>query len=319
MKSLALKTWQKLIFLELLSVLVFVACTQTKAQNNDIALLSENTVEEIIPEAKPIGKEFKDYWYAGEAEITSYQLEQARYGEIREGKAVMIFVTEDFLPERQVKADNYGKSNVSVLKLNATKKFNTGIYPYSIMSSVFYPVANNAHAIKVSSSMQEWCGHVYAQLNNREEFEIMSHSYFEGEEDKSYNLNKSILENELWNKIRIAPETLPTGEIEVIPSFEFTRLRHVEVKAYPAKATLKNNGGTAVYSLSYPALDRELKITFNKDFPYEIQSWEETFKSGFGPNAKVLTTKATKIKSIKSPYWKKNHNKDEVLRDELGL
>ena len=319
MKSLTLKIWQKLIVLELLSVLVFVACTQTKAQKNDIALLAGNTVEEIIPEAKPISKEFKDYWYAGEAEITSYQLEQARYGEIREGKAVMIFVTEDFLPERQVKADNYSKSNVSVLKLNATKKFNTGIYPYSIMSSVFYPVANNAHAIKVSSSMQEWCGHVYAQLNNRKEFEIMSHSYFEGEEDKDYSLKKSILENELWNKIRIAPETLPTGEIEVIPSFEFTRLRHVEVKAYPAKAALKNNGDTSVYSLSYPALNRELKITFNKAFPNEIQSWEETFKSGFGPNAKTLTTKATKIKSNKSPYWKKNHNKDEVLRDELGL
>ena len=34
-----------------------------------------------------------EYWYAGEAEITSYELNQARYGEIHKGKAVTVFVT----------------------------------------------------------------------------------------------------------------------------------------------------------------------------------------------------------------------------------
>ncbi|MGB2691994.1 MAG: septum formation inhibitor Maf, partial [Thermodesulfobacteriota bacterium] len=41
-------------------------------------------------------EEFKAYWYDGKAEITSYKLEQARYGELHEGYAVMVFVTEDF-------------------------------------------------------------------------------------------------------------------------------------------------------------------------------------------------------------------------------
>jgi hypothetical protein len=68
-------------------------------------------------------QEFKDYWYAGEAEITSYELQQARYGEIRNGKAVLVFVTEDFLPQKQVKADRYNSTNIPVLKLNSTKKF----------------------------------------------------------------------------------------------------------------------------------------------------------------------------------------------------
>jgi len=48
-----------------------------------------------------ISQEFKDYWYAGKAEISSYKLEQARYGELRDGTAALIFVTEDFLPEVQ--------------------------------------------------------------------------------------------------------------------------------------------------------------------------------------------------------------------------
>ena len=41
-----------------------------------------------------LSQDFKDYWYDGSAEISSYQLYQERYGEMREGTAVMIFVTE---------------------------------------------------------------------------------------------------------------------------------------------------------------------------------------------------------------------------------
>jgi len=256
---------------------------------------------------KELSPEFKDYWYAGKAEISSYKLEQARYGEMREGKAVLVYVTEDFLPEKQVKADRQNPSNIPVLKLNATKKFNTGIYPYSIMQSIFYPISNNQHAIKVSSSIQEWCGHVYAQLNNREQFEIMSHSYFEKEADEHFKLYKTILENELWTQLRINPKSLPTGDLDIIPSFEYTRLRHIPIKSYKAKATLNNNS----YSITYPKLNRTLDINFNPNFPFDILSWEESIGK--------LTTKAIKLKTIQSAYWNKNSNKDETLRDTLQL
>src|SRR5690606_23926934 len=97
---------------------------------------------------KVLSQEFKDYWFGGKAEITSYELEQARYGEMRQGKSVLIFVTEPFLAKEQVKADEHHVDNVTVLKLNSTKNFITGIYPYSIMSSCFYPIWDNQHAIK---------------------------------------------------------------------------------------------------------------------------------------------------------------------------
>ena len=135
---------------------------------------------------------------------------------IREGTSVLIFVTEPFLPETQVKADRNNASNVPILKLNATKKYLTGIYPYSLMSSTFYPVSNDQHALKTSFSMQEWCGHVYSQLNNREQFEFTSHSYFEGEADQNLKLDKSILENEIWQRIRINPKELPLGDIKAV-------------------------------------------------------------------------------------------------------
>ncbi|MEW7291701.1 septum formation inhibitor Maf [Aquimarina sp. 2304DJ70-9] len=305
------------ILFVILGILVIIACGNIKADEPS-KTNTENTLENTEP-TKELSENFKKYWYAGEAEITSYQLEQARYGEIRKGTAVLIYVTEDFLPKKQVKADYQNNTNVPVLKLNATKKFNTGIYPYSIMQSTFYPVADNQHAIKISSSMQEWCGHVYAQLNNRNRFEVMSHSYFENEADQEFSLDKAILENELWTKIRIDPEGLPKGNIKIIPSFEYSRLRHKEIKAYSATATLEKQNNTTIFTLQYPELKRTVSITFNSKFPHEIESWTETFISGFGSNAKELTTKATKIKQIKSAYWGKNNNKDEVLREELGL
>ena len=290
------------------------SCKENKTEISETIAISEDKPEILAPEAI-LSKEFNDYWYNGEAEITSYKLEQARYGEIRDGKAVLVFVTEDFLPEIQVKADNYSKKNTSILKLNATKNFNTGIYPYSIMQSTFYPVANNQHALKISASVQEWCGHVYTQLNNRDEFEVVSHSYFQSEADQAFTLEKTWTENELWTKIRIDPKSLPVGDIQIIPSLEYTRLRHKELKAYNAVASIENG----IYTLFYPELNRTLKINFNVKFPYNIIGWEETMTSGFGTSAKTLTTKATRLESIKSAYWSKNHNADENLREVLKL
>ena len=304
-----------IVFLCFLCVLIIVmSCKDNKSETSEILAISEVNEEPIKPKTK-LSQQFKDYWYAGEAEITSYKLEQARYGEMRDGKAVLVFVTEDFLPDAQVKADNYSETNIPVLKLNATKKFNTGIYPYSIMQSIFYPVANNEHAIKVTASIQEWCGHVYTQINNRTNFEIMSHSYFQSEGDQSFSIEKTWTENELWTKLRIDPKSLPTGELDLVPSLEFTRLRHKDIKAYSAFASLDDGS----YTLTYPELDRTLKINFNSEFPYEISGWEETTVSGYGSTAKTLTTKATKLESIKSAYWGKNNNADEGLRKTLKL
>ncbi|PCJ94982.1 MAG: septum formation inhibitor Maf [Flavobacteriaceae bacterium] len=288
---------------------------EKKSTKDEIALAAITTP----PKKKKLTNEFKAYWYAGNAEITSYRLEMARYAETRKGTAVLIYVTEPFLADKQVKADESNPSNIPVLKLNSTKKFLTGIYPYSIMTSSFYPVHDNQHAVKISTSVQEWCGHIYAQLNNREEFNITSHSYFENEADQDFELEKTVLENELWNKIRIDPSALPVGGFKAIPSFEYVRLGHKELKAYDVVATLNESDGLSSYELRYPEFDRTLTINFTSTFPYTIESWTDTYKSGFGPNAKTMTTRATKISSLKTPYWKQHNNEHLFLRDSLGL
>lgn len=319
-----MKTWLRselTVLILTATLLTFESCKEQQADTSDKLAMNTEKLEDksaVLPK-KPLSEDFKKYWYAGEAEITSYKLEQARYGELREGTAVMIYVTEPFLPEVQVKADRSNASNVQVLKLNATKNYLTGIYPYSIMSSTFYPVHDNQHAIKTSLSIQEWCGHVYAQLNNRKQFEFTSHSYFEGEADQNIAFDKALLENEIWNKIRINPADLPIGEIEIVPSLEFFRIKHIPIKAMSANATIATKDGISSYTIDYGTASRKLTINFTADFPHTIESWTDEFKSGYGPKAKNLVSKGTKMKVLKTPYWGQNSNAFVHLRDSLNL
>ena len=268
-----------------------------------------------LPKTRSLSQEFKAYWYAGVAEVSSYTLQQARYGETRNGEAVLIFVSEPFDTEKQVKANQKGTETTSVLKLNRVRKFLTGVYPYSIMSSIFYPITVESQALKVTTSVQEWCGHVYAQLNNRDAFEVQSHSYFEAEADESFSLEKNILEDELWTMLRINPDLLPTGTLQVVPSFEFLRLKHQPIKSYTANVEVSEAGAYKNLTLTYPELNRSLNIQFRKEAPFRIEGWTETYPSGGVP----ITSTATLKKTILSPYWQKNSNSDVTLRDSLGL
>jgi hypothetical protein len=301
-----------------LSLLLFLmACNrpENSLNSNNMAIVSSEMKKS--GETRILSEQFKDYWFAGKAEITSYELIQERYGELRNGTAVTVFVTEEFLPDEQVKSDKPAENTIPVIKMNSTKKFLTGIYPYSIMTSAFNPITSKDHAIKVSNSVQEWCGQVYMQLNNRDKFEFMGHSYFEGEADQDISLEKTWLEDELWNLIRINPGDLPTGDISIIPSFETLRMRHKNVAAYDAVASLKQGDSITLYEVRYPVLERDLTIYFNSSFPFEIEKWEET-NAGWG-NKERMTTTATRMKRIKNAYWRLNSKSDVGLRDSLGL
>jgi hypothetical protein len=287
-----------------------MACNSSEKDSVAINIGSHEQTRTSHP--RNISENFKDYWFQGVAEITSYKLTQERYGELRDGTSVTIFVTEDFLPKVQVKANDHSEENISVLKLNSTKKYLTGIYPYSVMTSTFSPVNTTDHALKITHSIQEWCGQVYLQLNNKNSFEIEAHSYFEGEADQEIKMPKSWLENELWNRIRLNPEELPTGEITILPSFEYFRMSHQKIATHKALGILVKGDSISTYTLSYPDLKRELKIYFSSDFPYTIEGWEETHANG-------LTTTAERMKRLKTAYWGQNSNKYLRLRDSLGL
>jgi hypothetical protein len=264
---------------------------------------------------------FGRYWYQGKAELTRYALEQARYGELHKGDAVLVFVTEPFLPDRQVKLERGDPARgVSVLKLNSTRKFFTGIYPYSVMTSTFTPVDfSRGRTLKVASSTQEWCGLTFTQLNLRNgRYQGVQRSYFEAEGDRDFGFAPAWLEDELWTRIRLAPETLPVGDVRVVPGLHYARLWHKEVRPERARATLRSEGSRNVYTIDYSDVERELVIRFEKTFPFKIVGFEETTPGGFD-GSRSLTTKATATDSLMLDYWRRHGNADAHYRKELGL
>ncbi|MEL7426541.1 MAG: hypothetical protein AAFN81_26350 [Bacteroidota bacterium] len=68
------------------------------------------------------------YWYQGLGELNTYELEQNRYQGIHKGQLLLIFVSEDFLTDKQVKNDRYQNPNsTKILKTNSITRFTTGL------------------------------------------------------------------------------------------------------------------------------------------------------------------------------------------------
>jgi hypothetical protein len=277
-------------------------------------------------------EEHRAYWMQGKGEITSYKLTQARYGEVHQGEAVLIFVSEPFSRSKQVKLDDWehaGSDAVEVLKLNFTKKFLTGIYPYSLMLSTFSPIGQQQRTLKVSMSGQEWCGHVFGQMNWRDDhYAFTQFSYFESEGDRESKLPAEILEDELWARIRLAPEKLPTGNFKIIPGMFISRLLHVSLKAEEVKGNYIDQmpekydpAAIRGYRLDYQTgYDRSLTVYFERSFPHAIVGWEETYTDlALGKTKQKLTTHAERISTILIDYWTKHGNADRELRSKLGL
>ncbi|WP_188459531.1 septum formation inhibitor Maf [Psychroflexus planctonicus] len=289
------------------SILVFSCDTTT---DTSIAKQKEKTSENIM-----LSEETKNYWYSGLAEISSYNLVQQRYGEERKGKAVLVYVTEDFDENQLVKTDQKSKGDFSVLKLNSTKTFNTGIYPYHIMQSSFLPMENNNQVAKISASIQEWCGQSFIMLENRDEMEVQVNSYFQKIGNQNLALSKTQTENGLWNKLRIFPREIDTTQTEILPSFEYLRLNNINVKAYKVRISQTEENELLKTKIHYPSLNRNLEITQELKAPYAILSWEESTTK----NDSTYITKAIKVAEMRIDYWNKNQSNHSFLRDSLKL
>lgn len=260
---------------------------------------------------------FHDYWYQGKAEISTYDVVQERYGETRSAEQVSVYVTEDFSKKKQVKLDDAasaGDDRVPVLKLNTLRRFHTGIYDYSIMLSVFSPV-DGSPALKTTCTVQDWCGQVFFQTNlEKSGIRARSFSYFETEGDSDKRLPIVLLEDELWTKIRLNPDQIPSGKVNILPSATYVRLRHKPFQPEAAEVKIETSGAESVLKINYLNIPRSLSIRFETASPYRILGWEET--SG-GDSA--VQSKGTIKASRMSAYWSEHNNLHLPLRDSLRL
>lgn len=266
-----------------------------------------------------------NYWNQGKAELNRYELRQNRYADLHPGEAVLIFVKEDFLMDLQVKNDRYRNPNSKpVLKTNAIRRFTTGLYDYSIMTSVFTPM-EGSETQKVTLSAQDWCGQSFAQVNFRDEaYQHQLFSYFESEGDATATAKADWLEDEMFNRVRLLGMEVPTGTFTMIPSMTYLRLRHKPYAPYRADISLvpyqgKDFRGEALqlYTIDFPELDKQTQIVFEKAAPHRIVGFTETYPSAF--DGKMRTTTATLTHTLFEPYWEKNSADDVGLRKELGL
>ena len=270
-----------------------------------------------------------NYWSQGKAEVNVYEVSQNRYQENHSGQLVSVFVTEDFLTDKQVKNERYVNENSTwILKNIQLKKFTTGVYDYSLFNSVFTPINRNKFpkSLKVSASSQEWCGTMYTQFNLilDTDYKVEHRSYFESEGDRVTRIKKSYLEDEVFTVLRMNPLLLPVGTVQLIPPANYIQLKHLRIQSYKAITSLIPNDKKEIsgsnlmqYKIVYPELNRSIHIVFENKAPYKIMGWFEKFPSSF--DGKPRTTSIILKTQKMLPYWRQNSLKDKYLREELGL
>ena len=308
----------KIIFICTIAFVALASCEVTDDKTNASKPILTSHAQQNL---------WENLWYDGNAEISTYDVQQARYKDIHPGKTVLIFVTEDFLTDRQVKNEsNKTKHSTSVLKTNIVRHFNTGIYDYSIMSSIFTPIDKKKYpkTLKVTTSSQDWCGHSWMQLNHeKSKYRISQYSYFEKEGDKQLNVDDVFTEDEIFNQIRINPKALPKGEQRILPGTVFARLKHIPFQPSDVQITHEKSSSTEfngehlmVYSLVFPDFNRTLEIYYEEEFPHNIAGWKDSYPSYEG---KVQTSVAKQITTKRMPYWSQHNLEDAHLRAEIGL
>ncbi|MEY4541853.1 MAG: hypothetical protein RLZZ306_3610, partial [Bacteroidota bacterium] len=174
--------------------------------------------------------------------------------------------------------------SIQVLHSDFTGKIHKENYDYSAMTSVYLPLNQSLrpHAMKVINSVQEPSGNSFLELSQiPKSYEIIAKNTFKEKTKTLFILERKNLEDELWTKIRMNPNDLPTGDIEIIPSFAYWQSVRKSPNIYEAKAELKAYEGTEftgkklqIYTLDYPDLKRNLSIVFEGDFPFEIVGWK---------------------------------------------
>jgi hypothetical protein len=273
-------------------------------------------------------QDFWQYWSDGKAEISHYAVTQSRYGEPRKADVFMIFVTEPFNLSKQVKAD-YPEANnpaqTTVFKLNRVKKFQTGIYDYSLMTSVFVPVGayttdKTSFAagvpVKITFTCQEWCGTMFHQLNRvKNGIWSRSYSYFEPESDQQQTLTAdaaTLLGDELFIAVRELLRSFvgSTQQPQFYTTLERARFSHKPLTALQVRvqqqAAQGRVEGKMVDATKWVIAtgDGEWQFVVEKAYPRRILSYQHSDASGIIESGELRTT-------TRLPYWSLHSLSDE--------
>ena len=281
----------------------------------------------LMPGLAAADDPFWPHWSDGKAELNGYDLVQPRYGQLRTGKAVLVFVTEPFSRSRGVKVDRYDRNDpdhFTALKLNHMRDFPTGIYDYNLMTSVFVDPARGFAPVKVSFSGQEWCGHVFEEARfgqdaaGKGQTSVAVNSYFEGE-NATRTLPVNQTEDALFIQLRglmaTALDTQPKT-IAALPSALMRRLRHVVAApgaiavswSQPRSVTVPAGTFTVRGATWTRPTGGTCTLDVEVAYPHRITGWQ----CADGEVAKLRG-------STRLPYWSLNGEADQKYLKQLGF
>lgn len=271
---------------------------------------------------------FWERWGDGKAELNGYALRQPRYGELRAGEAVLVFVTETMTQAQRVKSDGGHPDEYPVLKLNDSRQFQTGFYDYRAMTSAWVRLDGRGplgSPEKVSTSVQEWCGHAWLQLLvDPRRTRLSLHSYFDGEGDRQREEAApagGLYADALPMLVRgLAGELLRPGARRTVP-YLGTLLDARLSRQGPAwgRATISRSEQAAPAPApegEAPAWSWTVEVDggptttwwVEEAAPHRLLGWRRSD----GEEARLLGT-------TRSAYWTQSREGDEALRAALGL
>lgn len=273
--------------------------------------------------------DFARTWYDGQAELNGYRWKGTRYGELRTGEAIAIFVTETIGADDHVKVDRpeeHRGATLTVLKLNLVRDFQTGLYDYNTMVTAFADV-ERLQPLRQTFSSAEWCGQVFEALDVRgKELTLDVQSYFQGESvQKTLPMKPDGITGEhlfVWLR-GLRGHALAAGETRKLPyladPFE-RRLRHSEASwgeltVTRPKELVLVSGKEQIWSIAYElgSTDgRTGKVMIEEAWPHRLLAWE--WKRGSELLDSAILTGSQRMK-----YWELHAEGQEALRKELGL
>ncbi|HEU4365023.1 MAG TPA: hypothetical protein VFT13_06105, partial [Candidatus Krumholzibacteria bacterium] len=240
--------------------------------------------------------------------------------------AVMIFVTEPFSESKRVKADDAAANpadTFTALKLNLVRDFQTGIYDYNTMVSVFVR-AETMEPAKVSFSSAEWCGHVYTEMTfAQKSIRGTVASYFEGESGpiSLARPRNGVGEDELFVALRgLRGDFLAAGATRTVPYLPgvlHARLAHKPLEWTQATITrAAASEKVTVPAGTFDAMRYDVKIadgragTFfiESAYPHRIVRWS------LPPDVSGELTGSARLE-----YWRLNAQGGESHLKDLGL
>lgn len=295
--------FNKILFLLLI---IFVPALTAKDPVSNKLTNPENFFEQV--DHKWIENE---YWFRGKAEVNFYQSNIMRYGTPRETKDVVhILVTEKHDPGLLVKADNWQRPGLlNMLKFNYVVNYQTGIYNYHQLMSVFFDQADLRTA-KMTFGSQEWCGNSFKEMVNfKGKSSLTFNTYWDGQGNGKFEVNfpeDLVLYDALPVQLRMLKfKTGLIAKIQMLPtqfSSKISRPNPEEaVISVKSRDTIQVRAGEfACYRVEVAHSKGVDRLWFEAQFPHRLLLWE-----AFSGNRFEL------IESKNLAYWQLNKPGDE--------